>query len=383
MKARLFLISGLVAVALLALIVTQSVLASGKPQWTQVNESGFGDSQTGVITSLTEFRGQLYAGTAPNVMPDRPGVAQIWRKGEGNQWTAIMTDGFGNPNNFGIDHLFVFKGKLYAGTINGVEGGEIWRSSDGSAWERVVAGGFGTQTNGEVFRLFEFKDQLYASAVSYDPAHGFELWRTTTGNPDEWTRVVDNGFGNPNNATIGMTMQFKDHLYAGAYSFGLGDEIWRTKDGVDWQRVDTGISKPTSWAVSGMVEYKGYLYISTFEAWPDPGTIGDQVFRCRICDGSDWKKVVDNGFGNSNSSNISTLIVLQKKLYFVPGNSATGLEVWRTSSGANWKQVGFGGFGNPNNQYPYFSHSSIVYNDHLYIGTFNAVDGGQVWMLEN
>ena len=73
------------------------------------------------------------------------------------------------------------------------------------------------------------------------------------------------------------------------------------------------------------------------------------------------------------------LEVFDRHLYFVVGNLATGVEVWRTADGMDWEQVGFAGFGDPGNQLPYWGNSSAVHGDRLYVGTRNPDYGGEVW----
>jgi len=141
----------------------------GTPNWTQTNLNGFGQ-RNNRINSLGTFNNQLYAG-AFNFGGNG---AQIWRSSDGKSWSAVMSNGFGDSMNVGIDHLLEFNGKIYAGVWNQnndgsvTNGGQVWRSSDGSSWEQVVTGGFGDATNGEVFRLTVFNNQIYASTWSYN-----------------------------------------------------------------------------------------------------------------------------------------------------------------------------------------------------------------------
>jgi hypothetical protein len=55
------------------------------------------------------------------------------------------------------------------------------------------------------------------------------------------------------------------------------------------------------------------------------------------------------------------------------------MEVWRTANGVNWQQVAPAGFGNSSNVAPYWGSSMIVFDNTLYVGTWNWVDGGEVW----
>ncbi|MCL4396149.1 MAG: SMP-30/gluconolactonase/LRE family protein [Chloroflexi bacterium] len=173
----------------------------GVPGWLQININGFGNSSNYGVTSLTPFNGFLYAGT---FNPPPTGThAEVWRWG-GGAWSLVKTNGFGDTMNAGVDHLLVFNGNLYASTWNQEfknytsTGGQIWRSPNGNTWSQVVSAGFGDSTNSEIFRMGVFNNQIYASTWSYTTTHGAEIWRSGTGNSLDWTRVVSNGFGDPN-----------------------------------------------------------------------------------------------------------------------------------------------------------------------------------------
>jgi hypothetical protein len=112
--------------------------------------------------------------------------------------------------------------------------------------------------------------------------------------------------------------------------------------------------------ITALTVYRGNLYASTLGG----GGTGAQIWRCQTCDSQgSWQKVADNGFGNGFNSGMSALEVFNDYLYFVVGNSQTGMEVWRTADGTSWQQVGFAGFGNSNNYAPYWDNSVTVFNN--------------------
>jgi len=345
--------------------------APGVPGWLQSNINGFGDRRNSINQALVPFGGQLYAGAYNG----SGSGAQLWRL-DSVGWTAVITNGFGTGNNGGIDHLLEFNGQLYASTYNQVDGGEIWRSSDGLNWSRVARQGFGVPTNAEIFRLAVFSDTLYASTWSYTTAHGAEIWRSSTGISGDWTRVVTNGFGDAHNTAVLSFEPFTGYLYAGTFNSTTGGEVWRTNDGTTWTQVNTdGFGDTNNSVVPALAAFNGYLYASTHHR----SGAGTQVWRCQVCDGSDWQKVVDNGFGNVNTRTYGALEICDGRLYFIVGNSNTGLEVWRTANGMNWVQVGFAGFGDSNNYASYYDNSVAVFNNRLFIGTINSANGGEVW----
>jgi PKD repeat protein len=346
--------------------------APGVPGWVQSNINGFGNRRNYNIVTLAPFGGYLYAGSHNS----SGNGAQLWRL-DSVGWTAVITNGFGSSNNGGIDHLLEFNGQLYASTYNKAEGGEIWRSSNGLNWSRVARQGFGVPTNSEIFRFAVFSDTLYASTWSYTTAHGAEIWRSSTGISGDWTRVVTNGFGDANNGGVLSFEVFNGYLYAGTRNLTTGPEVWRTNNGTSWVQVNAdGFGDTNNSGLSAFTTFHGYLYASTSHKTAATGT---QIWRCQACDGSDWTRVVDSGFGNVNTRTWSALEVFDGYLYCVAGNWITGMEVWRTTDGTNWVQVEFAGFGDSNNGAPYLDSAVTVFNNRLFIGTWNDANGGEVW----
>jgi hypothetical protein len=388
---KLLLTVGLALTLGILLIALPAVVSAQGPSsgWMRVNADGFGDWRNQAILALAPFKGQLYAGTHNSYAG-----AQLWRRG--SSWERVASNGFGDPDNQGIDHLIEFKGNLYAGTwaVGGwagpwnpeTRGGEVWRSSTGNAgdWTRVVSNGFGVPTNAEIFRFGVFSDMLYAGTWVYTYTRGTEIWRSSAGDSGDWEQVVDNGFdGDVNNLAVISFDAFNGYLYAGTYNMArtvtdttTGGEVWRTNDGIAWTQVNAdGFGTTDTLAISALAAFNERLYAST---WP-----GCQIWRCQTCDGSDWTKVVENGFGNPDTWRESALEVFDNYLYFVGGNPTTGLEVWRSNTGnpGEWEQVGFGGFGDSNNAMPYWDNSVTVFNEHLYVGTWKWGSGtGEVWV---
>jgi C1A family cysteine protease len=344
--------------------------------WWQSSYSGFdNDPQNEIVTALAPFDGELWAGTYNSLSGNG---FQLWRLNSSGEWYPEWQGDSTYSNTVAIDHMIVFSDTLFFGTWNEVEGGEML-SFDGTDYYQVNDPGFGDPTNGEVFRLAVFDDTLYAGTCSFTSTHGAEIWRSSTGTISDWTRVVSNGFGDADNWCVVSYADLSDTLYAGTYNGATGGEVWRSTTGNagTWSQVNTdGFGTANNRAVSALAVFSDTLYAST----RGNTGFGSQVWRCQVCNGSDWSKVVDNGFGNADTSGVSALEVFDDQLYFVVGNSFTGLEVWRTADGTNWTQVGFAGFGNANNRSPYWDNSVAVYNDTLYVGTSNWTDGGEVWL---
>ena len=172
---------------------------------------------------------------------------------------------------------------------DGPLGGEVWRSSDGTTWVQVNTPGFGNLEAHRVERMLVFQNGLYAY-VSHagGTAAGADVWRctkTVCSEQADWTQVVNNGFGVPQN----------QYLYAGA--------------------------------VSG-----GYLYGAVYNP-----TTGVQLWR--TADGSHWEKATPyDGLGNSNNRSVSTgaMTVFNGRLTLGVSNGASGASVWQKSLTADF-----------------------------------------------
>jgi len=62
-------------------------------------------------------------------------------------------------------------------------------------------------------------------------------------------------------------------------------------------------------------------------------------------------------------------------------NDVTGIEVWRSLNGTTWSQVNPDGFGDSNNTSTLWSVGTVAFKNHLYIGTGNGANGGEVWQF--
>ena len=351
----------------------------GTPGWKQVNINGFGDRYSTFVSSLAPFGGELYAGTYRY-------PAELWRMAPDGSWSEVLDNGFGDSSNAGIDHLLEFGGRLYAGTANfqsdddncqtgHSNGAQIWRSANGTGWEQVVAGGFGDSRNAEVQRMAVFKGQIYAATWSGTEQHGLEIWRSATGNPGEWTRVVSDGFGDTNNTVLLALAEYDGQFYAGTRN-ASGGEVWQSPDGQTWTQVNLdGFGSADNRGVETLYAYGPYLYAGTFNQ-----SSGGQIWRCAKCDSSDWNRVVGDGFGSVDNSAVAALQILDARLYAVTNNyTGAGMEVWRSQNGVDWERASASGFGDSNNRGPYYGNSVTVHNGRLTIGTANYANGIEIW----
>ena len=339
----------------------------------------------------------------------------IHKNGEG-----IFSSGFGNENNQAAYSAAVFNDWLYIGTMNWKEGCEIWRTN-GDSWERVIGSGcnishgFGDDGIGFerdiyawemiVFEdIFSKQEHLYVGTFNIA---GCELWRSSDG--INWTCLVgDNGrlrrgfniFGVPlrtHNYGIRRFEVFKNSLYIGTASvppFGLklndknrivtniflesigsGCGLWRF-DGSDFKKIigrklsfdmnkHSGFGDWTNAYIWSLREFDGRLFAGT---WNPGRFVTDITFQLE-------RPLVNISLTTDASQH----------------TQAAGCEVWFTDDGINWYQmVGDethskssnwpgNGFGDKNN---IGARALIPYNDCLYLGITNTVDGCELWRFD-
>ncbi|RZB29416.1 MAG: hypothetical protein AEth_01233 [Candidatus Argoarchaeum ethanivorans] len=246
---------------------------------------------------------------------------QIWVT-NGTHWKRANNPGFGgylnwNANNTATRGIIAFNGTIYAEAQNTKEGAGVWKYTgptdfdsigtlvNQSKWVPVNMPGFGEPaTNvgiGELIRFDPLTDgenieYLYAGTWNISDTQlaqmllgdvsylvGCQVWRTNgTVDPSEsprliWEKVMDGGFGDPQNGGITSSTVFDNALYMGTGNLADQAEVWRTTDGIDWEPVTTtgflesgGFGTVYMWR---MVVYKDRLVVGTFNP-----TLGGQVW---------------------------------------------------------------------------------------------------------
>jgi hypothetical protein len=340
--------------------------------WTQRNASGFGDKNNAAVSALEVFRGQLYAGTTND------NGAQLWRTADGSNWSRLTLPNF---NSFGHGVLFdliEFNGQLYAGIGTWYPlgtTGEIWRTADGVKWERVTGAWEANVNNAGVNNFEVFGGALYAT--TNNPNQGIEIYRSFSGNSNDWARVANASFGLNNAYPLATGLaEFRGSLYVAleGYNGGEGARIFRTSDGVSWAPASApGFGSKANFASGGFGVHSGYLYVGT----RNDGT-GGQIWR--TSDGANWGQVATSGFGNPLNYKVEGLVSVLGTLFAFTSNDTTGTEVWSSVNGIAWERSNIPGFGSANNKaVALWSNGSGVLARQVFLGTFNQEVGGQIW----
>ena len=285
--------------------------------------------------------------------------------GSTGEWVQINEDGFGSKENAGIRGIEIFSDNVVIGTAN-------FNYKSGIVLDKPMP-----------IRDFLFEYRENGSALNNYKSNGCEIWayNETTFRPIVAENgLMSPGFGNKENAEIGIIIKFGNYLYAGTRNYVDGCQIWRTDDlESEWENViDDGFGNiNNTWAMEAQI-FKDYLYIGTFNMR------GTEIFRSN--DGVTWEQVVGNnsimksGFGTHKNFYAWSMCVLNDILYVGTNNGEYGGELWKSGDGVNWSPIIANAEGalypldfTKNGGYHGGIRNMILYNNELYLG-FTAED---------
>ena len=352
-------------------------------------DNGFGDSNNNSVVALDVYKDYLYA----SVMQLFERKSSIWRF-DGETWSVVLEEGLNN-GQLVIEDFLAYKGYFYAGTTDALNdipgvGGEVWRTEDGFEWIKV----FGDEIENnddhtEIGRLFEFNGEIFVSTWTYNetPNGGLEIWKSKTGEIGSWVKVASNGIDNHENLGAICDAIHDNKLFIGTVGTTVfPDEekkgwghVFYTRDGENWERAGK-IGNGEIYNVSGLAELDDHLYASLIAY--ESREKGGEIYRCSVCDGSDWELVFDGPYTHDFTGRKQSLEVYEGILYYLVGNQENGVELWRTHNGTDWENVASEGINDKNNMKPYWDNSMVDFRNKLYFGMDNFGDSGtQVWVF--
>lgn len=288
-------------------------------------EPGIGNDNISTFRELVDFDGYLYAppaGEGIQFNSNRTGVLKRSNDPKPGNWEVACDLGFGDKTNNGIFMMSKANNQLYAGTFNNYEGYQVWTTppcGDGPLkWRRVIEKGAYRGPLSEIaMGMVEFNGALYVGSSiqngGYDrtnlvgPGAGeiIRIWPD-----DSWDLLIGmprdtpQGFKYPlsgiapgfDNIFSGYTWRMCVHdgwLYVTTFDWsvflqyahrpsptakrlvdavsfeqlaevGGGFELWRTKDGVNWQPVTiNGLNNPYNYGGRTMVSTPHGLAVGT------------------------------------------------------------------------------------------------------------------------
>ncbi len=324
------------------------------------------------------------------------------------KWTKVVADApFGARDGAGA---LVYDGKMWL--IGGWNGGrfprstanDVWSSPDGVTWTEERPNTFLTDTfdkdadwEGRHLAGYEVYDgKMWI--LGGDPITGYyqrDVWTSTNGK--KWTKVVDPaGFGY---RCLHMSATFHDRLWVmGGQRIeqfvgkrwseelpgAVLNDIWSSKDGASWTRVETQgpIWEPRAF-VSNTAIHRGRLYVVGGGTYDDPyAGRPDREYRSDVwstADGATWEKERETPpFAPRQSQNLASF---DDRLWVLAGHNPTGNlgDTWYSADGKNWYETTHVGF------LERHAASVWVHKGALFIGSGNAIDEewrADVWRID-
>lgn len=339
------------------------------------------------MVNFRPFNGNpaIYAASAAT-----QGYMQVYKSVNGVVWESVLSDVKPNGIITGTSSraMVVHRDKLYLAAIDETGQGPetlLYSSKDPEffPWELETPEGTNPDTNpqGGITNMAVFNNRIY---VATSTENGVQVWRTNKSEPkvDDWTLVVDNGFGDEDNAYSLSMGVFKNHLYvSGTKPLPLA---WAIPRGCDIVRIDkyddyeivvgpnsvtgtlSGFYNPFNVYAWQIQEYNDRLLISTFDDATNMQLILELLLANR-------DSLPLPGFIVDILIEIYTLVVELLNIFKYP----FGFNLYVSKNGLDFKPVFLDGL---DNRYNYGGRILYVDSeDDLYIGTANPYEGLEVW----
>ena len=366
----------ILVLGLVGFLVVGVATAADLYSFERANDDGFGDAQNDIAVTdhdVVKFNNYVY------VSVENTNGAQILRckisTGCDAQadWAAVVDDGFGDGVNFSISMLAVFNDYIYAATQHSADGAEIWRSDTGNAddWEKVV------------------HDDVDANGVGFDES-GFGLG-TCCVPPEEKAQLIE--------GDVVVSVGGEDRLFVGASNVG---RLFYTDNGTTWKSATDdsfGMGDEDGVNIRDIEASDDYIYVAldTNGDFDFPASEGAQVWRCEINTGCDvqaeWSRITDPGLDPALGGTYDQLYDLELfggYLYAATDEEVfnKGGQIWRCfetggqcTDQSKWSRVVSNGFGNQDGNSDVLSLFSFA--DFLYATTDNGDDGAELWRSRN
>lgn len=333
---------------------------------------------------------------------------RVLKSYNGRKWFVMPYDTLeGNSSRY----MVTINDELYLAVVDESNFNEkplIYRSRDPEfyPWENITDSDnpcFNPNKNpkGEISNMAIFNNRLYVSTTY---SAGVQVWRSNKKIPqmNDWTLIVDNGFGDSENQYSLSIGVFNDYLYVSgtkappiSWALPVGFDIIRIDKYDNWELVvggepitpsipskgsrgcsisgyKSGFSNPFNVYAWQIQEYNGSLLISTLDDSSNMQIILDTILAN--------KEYFESKIGAKNIAIIirtyRNIICLLNKLHY-----PFGFDLYKSNDGVCFKPVFKNGLGYSSN---YGGRVLYVSDDNeLLIGTSNPFKGCQVWKEVN
>ena len=339
------------------------------------------------MVNFKPFNGNpaLYAASAAT-----EGYMQVYKSVNGTVWEKVLSDVKPNSTITGTSSraMVVHKDKLYLAAIDETGQGPetlLYSSKDPEfvPWKLETPEGTNPNKNpqGGITNMAVFNNRIY---VATSTENGIQVWRTNKEEPkvNDWTLVVDNGFGDEDNVYPLSMGVFKNHLYvSGTKELPLA---WAIPRGCDIVRIDKYddyevVVGPNS--VSGILS--GFYNPFNVYAWQIQ-EYNEKLFISTFDDATNMQLILELLLANKDNLPLPEFIVdILIEIYELVVELLNvfkypfGFNLYVSRDGLDFEPVFLDGL---DNRYNYGGRILYVDSeDDLYIGTANPYQGLEVW----
>ncbi|MDY6942059.1 MAG: hypothetical protein SVU69_03505 [Pseudomonadota bacterium] len=290
---------------------------------------------------------------------------EIWRLDAATgRWSKVYKSRSGS---LGLRKMIVHNGKIFAGSANYQSGAELIVSENGFDWTVLSGGPLEDAANTSIRAMSVYNGTLY---VGTENSNGAELWTYTEGGGDPWS--FRNRF--PDGSVSELT-EFGGELYVGTWDFG-GTYALYAGDGLNFTDVTPTQSLPAgNVGVMRLQPFSGQLYLTTVNY-----INGFSLLRSANPDvATDWELITSDGLGDPRNAYGWASAVVGGTMYIGTfqlggdplGGSTAGLaKLYASEDGTDWRIVVDNGFGLPS---AYGIRTLLADGERLYVGTASNI----------
>lgn len=343
--------------------------------WTQINESGFGNDNN-IRSLLFSRQGELFS-----FADGYDGLKAFQYDQNGNtDWTEITTWPMLADQNNGFPRVEIRpsnKTKFFY-FPNSETGAEIWRLKKKGDWDQINKDGFGNEQFDSLHSWTYYKGAAMNNRPSIvgtaynDEGDLLLVGHKLSKGPGKW-KIISTIPEGVAHKFVAITA-YKKKLYIAA-----DGNIYKSKHGKKWhlKHEQTKVKRSGGFAINAK---RSRLYAYSRSKYSHCGKYRNELWASP--NGSDWNSLDSRPerkfcYSDMTFKKNGRTLVSGFTTYDADGEGSAAKMVVYSRKKKNWKLLTKNGFGNENNQ---SQSSTTAWKGKLVISTFNQDDGTEVFM---